>query len=158
MGEAVSDGDAFESGDGAVVVLGFSEDFLSDGRGILACIALSENDYLMAGLELELIETACTIFKEFFQGNIKVIGDTSHIGTIDILESLISISQASTNRLIDKDHVVVFGPAVIISDDIIGLHVGSDESVGSTFEEVTELAGGTGAAVEPEDDGVVGDL
>ncbi len=55
MGETVSNGDAFESSDSAVVVLGFSENLLSNGRSVLACIALPENDQFMTGLELELI-------------------------------------------------------------------------------------------------------
>lgn len=126
MGETVSNCDAFESSDSAVVVLGFSENLLSNGRSVLACIALPENDQLMTGLELELIQTSGTIFKEFLQRNIEVVGDTGHIGTIDILKSLIGIPQASANRLINKDHVVVFSPAVVISDDIVRLHVGSD--------------------------------
>jgi hypothetical protein len=41
--------------------------------------------------------------------------------------------------LVDKDNVVVFGPAVVVSFDIVGLHVGSGESEGAQLKEISEL-------------------
>jgi hypothetical protein len=42
--EAVPDGHALEPGEETFVVSGFAEDLLSDGGGVLAAIALSEDE------------------------------------------------------------------------------------------------------------------
>lgn len=44
VSEAVPDGHALEPGEETFVVSGFAENFLSDGGGVLAAIALSENE------------------------------------------------------------------------------------------------------------------
>ena len=152
MSESVSNGDSFQSSDGTVVVLGFSQDFFSDGRGVFASITLSENVESMIAFEFELVETACRSGEQFLEGVVKIISNASHVcainfwNCIDIVirfshvERFIGITEAGSDWLVNEDNVVLFGPAVVISLDIVGLHVGSSESEGTQFKEITELA------------------
>jgi hypothetical protein len=126
VGEAVSDGYALQPGDRAVLILCLSQDFLSNRWSVLASVTLAKDDQGVAGLELQLIETASIILKEFLKCIIEIICHTAHVRAINVLKSFVSIPQSRAHRLIDKHHIIVLGPAVIISQNIIGLHVGSN--------------------------------
>lgn len=120
--------------------MGFSQNFLPDGRGILASVTFTENYQLMTWLEFKLIQATIVVFKQLLQSVVKVISDATHVGAENILDGLVGITQPSSDGLVNKNYVEVFGPAVIISYDVVWLHVGCDESVRSALEEVAQLA------------------
>lgn len=96
--------------------------------------------------------------EELFQGDVEVLADAFHISAIDVFDSFVGVAESGADGLVNKHDVVVFGPGVIVSRYLVWLHVAGDESEGAEFEEVAELAGGAGAAVEPDEDGDVGEL
>ncbi len=92
MGESVTDSHSLQARDGAVVILCFSQNLLSDSWGILATVTLSENDEWVIGLEFELIEACCWVLEEFLKGNIEVISNTRHVGAEYVFNGLISVT------------------------------------------------------------------
>lgn len=76
VSETVTDGDSLETSDGAVVVLSFSQDFLSDGWSVLASVAFTEDVERMVILELELVQTARLGQEEFLESVVEVVSNT----------------------------------------------------------------------------------
>ena len=168
--ESISDGNSFQSGNGTFVVLGFSENLLSDGWSVFSSVALSKNVEWMISFEFELVEASCRGGEQFFESIVKIISNTGHVGAVDFrdcfgvviwlihIKGLIGITETSSDGLVNKNNVVVFGPTVIVFFDIIGLHVGSSESEGAQLEEITELTWGARSSIEPENDWVISDF
>ena len=124
----------------------------------------------MIAFEFELVQTAWGSCKQFLEGVVKIISNTTHVCAVNFwnyfdivirfshVERFISITESGSNWLVNEDYVVLFGPAVVISLDIVGLHVGSSEPEGTQLKEITELTWWAGASIEPEDDWVIGDF
>lgn len=92
MGESISNSNTFQSCKESLIILCLFKNFLSDGRSIFTSITLSKNNKWLVGFDFELTETSRWILIKFFQSSIKICGNAVHWSTINIFESLISIT------------------------------------------------------------------
>ncbi len=162
MCESISDRNSFQSSNGTIVVLGFSKNLLSNRWGIFSSVALSENVERMIRFEFELVETSCRCSKQFFESIIKIISNASHVSAVYFwncvnvlvwlfhIKRFIGITEPSTDRLVNKNNVVILGPTIIIFFYIVRLHVSSRQSEGSQLKQITELTWGTRTSIQPE--------
>lgn len=158
MGKTVSNGNTLQACDGAVIILSFSQNLFSNGWSVLTSITLSENDKRMTWLELQQTEASRWIFEQLFQSVVEVISHTCHVGAVYVLYGLISKSQTCSDRLINKDHIVVFGPWVVVFLNVVWLHVGCNKTIWPAFKQVSKLWRWTWSTIEPENNWIVCDL
>ena len=107
----------------------------------------------MVVLEFELVETSGRAGEQFFEGIVKVISNACHICAINFrsfiniviglrhVERFVSITEPSSNWLVNKNYVVLLRPTVVVFLDIIWLHVCSSKSECTQLKEITELTG-----------------
>ena len=65
----------------------------------------------------------------------------------------IGIAETGSDRLVDKEDIVVDCPGVVVSHYLPGSHVGRFDKIGSQLHKIAKLAGGARPSVEPNDGG-----
>lgn len=132
MGKAIADRHSFQSSNLSLVLNLFVLDLLTDGRGVFACVALSEDDQWVVSSKSELIEAAILIEKELLKGIVEIIGYVFHRCAIGAwLVVGISVTEPGSYRLINKEHIVMLYPCEIILYDFVRCHVGRAYEMGA---------------------------
>ena len=114
-----------------------SSNFLGNGGHVLACIAFTEDNEVLAGGEIKFLEAAICVIIKIAQSYPEVIGNISHGFTVNVRKIGVSVAEAGSYGLINKQDIILSSPSVIISDDLVGLHVSGLDEVGSQLHEVT---------------------
>jgi hypothetical protein len=120
MSKAVPNSDSFQSCKEPFIVFCFISNLQSNSRCVFASIALSKNEERVLSSDIDPLEASAWIVVELLKSAIEVISKLSLICYVSIWEKRISIAQTSSDRLINKDDIVVLSPTVLVADDVIG--------------------------------------
>lgn len=152
MSKAISNSYTLQSCNFTLFFILFAFDLGSNGRGILSCIALSEDEQRLITWDSKLAETSIAAEIQFLKSIVKIVGNFLHVFAVwSRLIVRISITQASSDRLINKQYVVVLYPCELIFFDFEGRHRSWFDKMRAQFHEISQLTGWSWSSIEPYD-------
>ena len=151
MSKAIANSHSFQSFQKSIILSLLIFDFISNGRGILSCIALSEDEKRQITSDAYNRKAAFRIVIEFVQGIVEISSNIIHIFTIRIWMIRVSITKSSTHRLVHKDDIVLLYPSIVVFYNLVGCHLSWLYEMRPQLHEVAKLTGRSGSSVKPDD-------